>query len=102
MCIALCLSVLCHSPPQDKEQGLGFSVLEEEVNNKMVVMVKDIVLGGPAYRDGHLQVGDILLSVNGESVVGKPYNVVSVVHNTGHQAVVVHKFWTQTFSCMCE
>lgn len=76
--IALPLSVLCHSLPQDKEQGLGFSVLEEEVNKKMVVMVKDIVLGGPAYRDGRLQVGDILLSVDGESVVGKPYNVVSV------------------------
>jgi len=70
---------LFYSSTQDKEQGLGFSIQEEEVNKKMAVMVKDIVEGGPAYRDGRLQVGDILLSVDGESVVGKPYNMVRVM-----------------------
>lgn len=44
----------------------------------MVVMVKDVVVGGPAYREGQLQVGDILLSIDGKSVVGESYNKVSI------------------------
>lgn len=62
---------------QDNVHGLGFSVMEERVNKRLVVMVKDVVVGGPAYREGQLQIGDILLSIDGKSVVGESYNTVS-------------------------
>ena len=52
--------------------------MEEKVNRRMVVMVKDVVVGGPAYREGQLQIGDILLSIDGKSVVGESYNQVSI------------------------
>ena len=51
--------------------------MEEKVNKRLVVMVKDVVVGGPAYREGQLQIGDILLSIDGKSVVGESYNTVS-------------------------
>ena len=57
--------------------GLGFSVMEEKVNRRIVVMVKDVVVGGPSYREGQLQIGDILLSIDVKSVVGESYNQVS-------------------------
>ena len=63
---------------QDNVHGLGFSVMEEKVNRRLVVMVKDVVVGGPAYREGQLQIGDILLSIDDKSVVGESYNMVSI------------------------
>ena len=50
----------------------------EEVNKQLVVMVKDVVVGGPAYQEGQLQIGDILLSIDGKSVVSQFYNTVSI------------------------
>ena len=41
------------------------------------VMVRDVVVGGPAYQEGQLQIG-ILLSIDGKSVFGESYNMVSI------------------------
>ena len=58
--------------------GLGFIVLEEKVNKWLVVMVRDVEVGGPAYQEGQLQIDDILLYIDGKSVFGKSYNTVSI------------------------
>ena len=70
--------------------GFGFSVLEEEVNRRMVVVVKDVVVGGPAYKEGQLQSGDILLSVDGKPVIGKPYNQVRILATKNSPVVLLY------------
>ena len=45
-------------------------MLEEKVNKWLVVMVRDVVVGCPAYREGQLQVGDILLPIDGNQCLG--------------------------------
>ncbi|XP_046560212.1 tyrosine-protein phosphatase non-receptor type 13-like [Haliotis rubra] len=50
--------------------GLGFSLVTAQKNQEMCVFVRTISDGGAAATDGRLQVGDRLLQVNGESLVG--------------------------------
>lgn len=47
--------------------GFGFTLIEIE---KGLVVVKNIIPGGPAYASGVIQPGDVLVSVSGVSVAG--------------------------------
>ncbi|XP_054901765.1 E3 ubiquitin-protein ligase LNX isoform X2 [Poeciliopsis prolifica] len=52
--------------------SLGFSIVggQEEVNCNQSFFIRSIVEGTPAYNDGRIRCGDILLEVNGKSTWG--------------------------------
>ncbi|XP_054645755.1 E3 ubiquitin-protein ligase LNX isoform X3 [Dunckerocampus dactyliophorus] len=52
--------------------SLGFSIVggQEEVNCNQCFFIRSIVKGTPAYNDGGIRCGDILLEVNGKSTWG--------------------------------
>lgn len=54
--------------------GMGLSIVAAKGagQDKLGIYIKQVVKGGAAAKDGRLQAGDQLLSVNGESLVGVP------------------------------
>ncbi|KAF6130738.1 hypothetical protein HJG60_007718 [Phyllostomus discolor] len=52
--------------------SLGFCIVGgyEEYNGNKPFFIKSIVEGTPAYNDGRIRCGDILLAVNGRSTSG--------------------------------
>uniref|UniRef100_A0A8C8DZX5 Ligand of numb-protein X 1 n=1 Tax=Oryzias sinensis TaxID=183150 RepID=A0A8C8DZX5_9TELE len=52
--------------------SLGFSIVggQEEINCNQSFFIRSIVEGTPAYNDGRIRCGDILLEVNGKSTWG--------------------------------
>ena len=61
---------------RDNDKGLGFTVSEGEQKGKPVVIVTKIMSGGPAEQGGQLQVGDQVLSVDGQNILGYSYEKV--------------------------
>uniref|UniRef100_A0A8C6V5U1 PDZ domain-containing protein n=1 Tax=Neogobius melanostomus TaxID=47308 RepID=A0A8C6V5U1_9GOBI len=54
--------------------GLGVSLKgnkSRETGEDLGIFIKSIIHGGAAYKDGRLSVNDQLVSVNGESLVGR-------------------------------
>ena len=67
------IEVLLYKP---ESGGLGFSLVHGERGGKEGVFIKTITEGGVAEAEGRLCVGDRLIQVNGESVVGMPHKMV--------------------------
>ncbi|XP_063969005.1 tyrosine-protein phosphatase non-receptor type 13-like isoform X2 [Lytechinus pictus] len=59
--------------------GLGFSVVGAEKGGKTSIFIKTVTPDGVACRDGRLKVGDRLLQVNGQSLVGMTQNKVITI-----------------------
>ncbi|XP_076873213.1 E3 ubiquitin-protein ligase LNX isoform X2 [Brachyhypopomus gauderio] len=58
--------------------SLGFSIVggQEEVNCNQSFFIRSIVEGTPAYNDGRIRCGDILLEVNGRSTWGMTHTAL--------------------------
>ncbi|XP_034736813.1 E3 ubiquitin-protein ligase LNX isoform X1 [Etheostoma cragini] len=58
--------------------SLGFSIVggQEEVNCNQSFFIRSIVEGTPAYNDGRIRCGDILLEVNGTSTWGMTHTAL--------------------------
>ncbi|KAM4053318.1 E3 ubiquitin-protein ligase LNX isoform 2-T2 [Anomaloglossus baeobatrachus] len=58
--------------------SLGFSFVggSEDCNRNKPFFIKSILEGTPAYNDGRIRCGDILLAVNGRCTFGIPYNLL--------------------------
>ncbi|KAG8591872.1 hypothetical protein GDO81_000341 [Engystomops pustulosus] len=58
--------------------SLGFSFVggSEDCNRNKPFFIKSILEGTPAYHDGRIRCGDIILAVNGRSTSGIPYNLL--------------------------
>uniref|UniRef100_A0A6Q2XN00 Ligand of numb-protein X 1 n=1 Tax=Esox lucius TaxID=8010 RepID=A0A6Q2XN00_ESOLU len=58
--------------------SLGFSIVggQEEVNCNQSFFIRSIVEGTPAYNDGRIRCGDILLEVNGKSTWGMTHTAL--------------------------
>ncbi|XP_047230528.1 E3 ubiquitin-protein ligase LNX isoform X2 [Girardinichthys multiradiatus] len=58
--------------------SLGFSIVggQEEVNCNQSFFIRSIVEGTPAYNDGRIRCGDILLEVNGTSTWGMTHSAL--------------------------
>ncbi|XP_075051784.1 E3 ubiquitin-protein ligase LNX isoform X2 [Mixophyes fleayi] len=58
--------------------SLGFSIVggSEDCNRNKPFFIKSILEGTPAYNDGRIRCGDILLAVNGRCTSGIPYNLL--------------------------
>uniref|UniRef100_A0A668UKP2 Uncharacterized protein n=1 Tax=Oreochromis aureus TaxID=47969 RepID=A0A668UKP2_OREAU len=58
--------------------SLGFSIVggQEEVNCNQSFFIRSIVEGTPAYNDGRIRCGDILLEVNGNSTWGMTHTAL--------------------------
>ncbi|CDQ81846.1 unnamed protein product [Oncorhynchus mykiss] len=58
--------------------SLGFSIVggQEEVNCNQSFFIRSIVEGTPAYNDGRIRCGDILLEVNGKSSWGMTHTAL--------------------------
>ncbi|XP_069833725.1 E3 ubiquitin-protein ligase LNX isoform X2 [Dendropsophus ebraccatus] len=58
--------------------SLGFSFVggSEDCNQNKPFFIKSILEGTPAYNDGRIRCGDILLAVNGRCTSGIPYNIL--------------------------
>ncbi|XP_050390913.1 tyrosine-protein phosphatase non-receptor type 13 isoform X2 [Patella vulgata] len=68
------------------DEGYGFSLITADRGNTTGVYVKTIKGGGVAYKDGRLQVGDRLIQVNDESVIGLNHSkVISMLRDTRQQ-----------------
>lgn len=67
-------------------RGLGFTIVGGDDNVDEFLQIKSIVPNGPAWLDGKLQTGDILVYVNDTCVLGfSHHEMVNVfsVHSTG-------------------
>ncbi|VDP13765.1 unnamed protein product, partial [Onchocerca flexuosa] len=53
-------------------KGLGFTLIGNDGNSLQdeFLQIKNVIPGGPAHRDGVLQLGDVLVFVNNECVLG--------------------------------
>ncbi|VDK61353.1 unnamed protein product [Onchocerca ochengi] len=53
-------------------KGLGFTLIGNDGNSLQdeFLQIKNVIPGGPAHRDGVLQMGDVLVFVNSECVLG--------------------------------
>uniref|UniRef100_A0A3Q2QXE4 Ligand of numb-protein X 1 n=1 Tax=Fundulus heteroclitus TaxID=8078 RepID=A0A3Q2QXE4_FUNHE len=58
--------------------SLGFSIVggQEEVNCNQSFFIRSIVEGTPAYNDGRIRCGDVLLEVNGKSTWGMTHTAL--------------------------
>uniref|UniRef100_A0A672LL17 E3 ubiquitin-protein ligase LNX-like n=1 Tax=Sinocyclocheilus grahami TaxID=75366 RepID=A0A672LL17_SINGR len=58
--------------------SLGFSIVggQEELNCNQSFFIRSIVEGTPAYNDGRIRCGDILLEVNGKSTWGMTHTAL--------------------------
>ncbi|XP_056414044.1 E3 ubiquitin-protein ligase LNX isoform X2 [Hyla sarda] len=58
--------------------SLGFSFVggSEDCNQNKPFFIKSILEGTPAYNDGRIRCGDILMAVNGRCTSGIPYNLL--------------------------
>ncbi|XP_059354794.1 E3 ubiquitin-protein ligase LNX-like isoform X1 [Carassius carassius] len=58
--------------------SLGFSIVggQEEINCNQSFFIRSIVEGTPAYNDGRIRCGDILLEVNGKSTWGMTHTAL--------------------------
>lgn len=64
---------------KDGKKGFGFSIERgEKVGGSAAALVTNIIRGGPADLDGQLQVGDQILSVDGQKTVGYAYEKVRI------------------------
>ncbi|XP_022521597.1 syntaxin-binding protein 4 isoform X4 [Astyanax mexicanus] len=80
----------------DCENGLGIKVIggvKELTGEEFGVYVKRILPGGLASSDGHLQPGDQILEVNGESLIGvtseKAVDILRAASSTNHMRLLI-------------
>ncbi|XP_030645630.1 syntaxin-binding protein 4 [Chanos chanos] len=80
----------------DCENGLGIKVIggvKELTGEEFGVYVKRILPGGLASIDGHLQPGDQILEVNGESLIGvtseRAVDVLRTASSTNHMRLLI-------------
>ncbi|XP_071490344.1 multiple PDZ domain protein-like [Diadema antillarum] len=66
------------------QRGLGFAIYENQDEKGLSgIFVKDVTMGGPAAKEGHLRVGDQILAVNDKSVIGlSKLSAISVLKDT--------------------
>ncbi|XP_053377316.1 membrane-associated guanylate kinase, WW and PDZ domain-containing protein 2-like isoform X5 [Mercenaria mercenaria] len=64
------------------ERGLGFTIIGGDHPNEEFLQIKNVVRNGPAYVDGKLQTGDVLVHVNGELVLGYTHQDVVQLFQT--------------------
>ncbi|XP_060571370.1 membrane-associated guanylate kinase, WW and PDZ domain-containing protein 1-like [Ruditapes philippinarum] len=64
------------------ERGLGFTIIGGDHPNEEFLQIKNVVRNGPAYVDGKLQTGDVLVRVNGELVLGYTHQDVVQLFQT--------------------
>ncbi|XP_045074498.1 synaptojanin-2-binding protein-like [Coregonus clupeaformis] len=80
----------------DCENGLGIKVIggvKELTGEEFGVYVKRILPGGLASSDGHLQAGDQILEVNGESLLGvtseRAVDVLRSASSSNHMRLLI-------------
>ncbi|XP_029102740.1 syntaxin-binding protein 4-like [Scleropages formosus] len=79
----------------DCENGLGIKVIGgvKESGEEFGVYVKRILPGGLAASDGHLQPGDQILEVNGESLIGvtsdRAVDILRAASSTNHMRLII-------------
>ncbi|XP_072549845.1 syntaxin-binding protein 4 isoform X2 [Salminus brasiliensis] len=80
----------------DCENGLGIKVIggvKELTGEEFGVYVKRILPGGLASSDGHLQPGDQILEVNGESLIGvtseRAVDILRAASSTNHMQLLI-------------
>ncbi|KAM6957273.1 syntaxin-binding protein 4 [Aplochiton taeniatus] len=80
----------------DCENGLGIKVIggvKEQTGEEFGVYVKRVLPGGIAASDGHLQAGDQILEVNGDSLIGvtsdRAVDVLRGASSTNHMRLLI-------------
>ncbi|XP_073439647.1 E3 ubiquitin-protein ligase LNX isoform X2 [Dendrobates tinctorius] len=80
--------------------SLGFSFVggSEDCNRNKPFFIKSILEGTPAYNDGRIRCGDILLAVNGRCTSGIPYNhLVRMLKELKGRVVLTVVSWPGSF-----
>ncbi|KAK3601912.1 hypothetical protein CHS0354_041851 [Potamilus streckersoni] len=57
---------------KEPHMGIGISIVGNDCTSKLDlgIFIKSVIVGGPAYRDGHIKAGDRLIAINGKSLEG--------------------------------
>ena len=64
---------------KDRKKGFGFTIERgEKTQGSSAVMVASISRGGPADLEGQMQVGDQILDVDGQKILGYAYEKVCI------------------------
>ena len=75
----------------DDKKSLGFNIEKGEiVGTAPSVLISSLTPGGPAELSNSLQVGDHILSVDGQKILGYAYEKVECVLSLTQSVVVVH------------
>ncbi|XP_052260917.1 membrane-associated guanylate kinase, WW and PDZ domain-containing protein 2-like isoform X4 [Dreissena polymorpha] len=64
------------------ERGLGFTIIGGDNPDEEFLQIKNVVLNGPAFVDGKLRTGDVLVRVNGQLVLGYTHQDVVQLFQT--------------------
>ncbi|KAL8570734.1 hypothetical protein ACOMHN_039168 [Nucella lapillus] len=68
-------------------QGLGFGIMEETRDGRQGIYIRHITIGGAAAKDGQMAVGDELLEVGEDSMLGQHYDKVNEMLRKAQGAV---------------
>ncbi|XP_023338939.1 membrane-associated guanylate kinase, WW and PDZ domain-containing protein 1 isoform X4 [Eurytemora carolleeae] len=70
-------------------RGLGFTIVGGDDSEEEFLQIKSVVPNGPAWLDGRLKTGDVLVFVNGQCVLGfTHHDMVSMFQNINPSEVV--------------
>lgn len=79
---------------KDGKKGLGFTIERgEKTRGSATVLVASVTRGGPAEVEGTLQVGDQILNVDGQKILGYAYDKV--------KGALVDCHYVYVSVCMC-
>ena len=74
---------LVHCKFEQEQLGIHLTNIEDESTGKDIVIIDDIVPGGPASKFKMLSINDIVAAINDESVIGRNLNEISAMIITG-------------------
>ncbi len=86
------------------QENLGIVVASGVNDKSLPVFIRDILHDGVLYKDGRLRKGDILLSVNGNSLIGLHHNqavsLLKQVAQASKEAHFISEFESVTQHCL--
>ena len=82
-------------------QGLGFTIVGGDDNVEEFLQIKSVVPNGPAWLDGNLKTGDVLVYVNDTCVLGfTHHDMVCQLFVYIYKSIIILVFVNFQISCL--
>ena len=76
------------------DENYGFSLVQGEKGSASALYIRSVTPAGVAASDGHIHIGDRLLQVNRQSVIGMPHNkaVALIKKSSEHMTITLARY----------